>query len=499
MPQLFVNSVLVSEDAGTALVTLRLSSPADASMLVNWTTASGTAVQYQNDDYTGGTGSVTFGVGESLQTITIPITNDLLAESNEGFWVNLSLPAASPITLQNNRVLVSVLDNDASGASPVASIGSVFVDEASGLATFAVTLDRASTGSVTVNYATGDLSAQAGSDYTATSGTLTFPAGSRVQTVSVPVARDAIAEGGEAFVVTLSSPSGATLADAVGTAVLWQNGAAPVLKPTVWAADAVATEGVPYIEFPVWLDAPSSNPVSISYNLVAASADSYQYGDYASNPGTLTFAAGQTFQMVRVALTNDAIAERPESFWLTLDVASGSSATMGRSSALGTIIDNDQTAGTPIVTIVGGDVDERSGVAAFTILLDGPSTGTVLVPWATVDSTAVGGADFTSRSGTVGFAPGETAKTVFVPLIDDATQERAEQFAVRLGTPTGATLAGDRAVITIGANDAAAVLKPTLFVDDAIVGEADGYADMVLRLDAPSSGVITITYRAPIT
>ncbi len=83
-------------------------------------------------------------------------------------------------------------------------------------ANFRVTLTPASTSRVTVQYATANGTAQAGSDYVAKSGSLTFPVGQRVQTVSVVVRGDWVKEGNETFFVNLSTPSGATLFDGRG-------------------------------------------------------------------------------------------------------------------------------------------------------------------------------------------------------------------------------------------------------------------------------------------
>ena len=85
---------------------------------------------------------------------------------------------------------------------------------------FAVTLSRAPSGTVTVDYATSDGTATAGSDYTATSGTLSFAAGETEKTVSVPVLDDAHDEGGETLTLTLSNPSGAYLADGSATGTI---------------------------------------------------------------------------------------------------------------------------------------------------------------------------------------------------------------------------------------------------------------------------------------
>ena len=85
---------------------------------------------------------------------------------------------------------------------------------------FAVTLSRAPSSTVTVDYATSNGTATAGSDYTATSGTLSFAAGETEKTVSVPVLDDAHDEGSETLTLTLSHPSGAYLADGTATGTI---------------------------------------------------------------------------------------------------------------------------------------------------------------------------------------------------------------------------------------------------------------------------------------
>ncbi len=97
---------------------------------------------------------------------------------------------------------------------------------------FVVTLDRSSTGTVTVDYATSDGSAAAGEDYTATSGTLTFAAGESAKTVAVAVLDDAHDEGSETLTLTLSNAAGATIADGSATGTITNSD--PV--PKAWLA-----------------------------------------------------------------------------------------------------------------------------------------------------------------------------------------------------------------------------------------------------------------------
>ena len=85
---------------------------------------------------------------------------------------------------------------------------------------FAVTLSRAASGTLTVNYATSDGTATAGTDYTAASGTLTFTAGESSKTIEVTVLDDSHDEGEETLTLRLSDPSGGVLTDSEATGTI---------------------------------------------------------------------------------------------------------------------------------------------------------------------------------------------------------------------------------------------------------------------------------------
>ena len=107
--------------------------------------------------------------------------------------------------------------------SPGLSVADASVTEAADATVdFNVTMSRVASSNVTVDYATSDGAATAGSDYTSTSGTLTFAAGQTEKTVSVPVLDDALNEGEETFTLTLSNVSGghAYLSDASATGTI---------------------------------------------------------------------------------------------------------------------------------------------------------------------------------------------------------------------------------------------------------------------------------------
>ena len=123
-------------------------------------------------------------------------------------WVN-SAPAAPPALSVTN----------ATAAEPDAG-QSATLD-------FVVTLNRAASGTVTVDYATSDGTATAGADYTAASGTLSFAAGETSKTVSVTVLNDAHDDGGETLTLTLSNATGAVIGDGEATGTITNAGPMP--------------------------------------------------------------------------------------------------------------------------------------------------------------------------------------------------------------------------------------------------------------------------------
>ncbi|WP_052293709.1 cellulase family glycosylhydrolase [Azospirillum sp. B510] len=107
-------------------------------------------------------------------------------------------------------------------------------------ATFTVKLSSASGTPVTVDYATVDGTAKAGSDYTATSGKLTFAAGETAKTVTVKVLSDHLSEGTETFGLKISNPTAATIADGTGTGTIVDASAAKMAAASLSSADLLA-------------------------------------------------------------------------------------------------------------------------------------------------------------------------------------------------------------------------------------------------------------------
>ena len=231
----------------------------------------------------------------------------------------------------------------------------------SSLAAFTVSLSSASTSAVTVGYTTSNGTATAGSDYIATSGTLTFAPGETSRTVAIIVNSDATAEAKETFTVTLSNPLGATLTDASGAGSITDPATiptppvtpvtpvTPVVLPKVSIADLAVKEGNgthAHFMFTATLDKASATAVSVGY--ATANGTATAGVDYTAATGTISFAPGVTTQQVHVDILGDTTVEPDETLSVTLSNPSGVS--IARATAIGSILNDDLAGGTPPTT-----------------------------------------------------------------------------------------------------------------------------------------------------
>ncbi len=488
-PIIRVDNVVVGESDGFATFVVTLSAPSTSTVTVSFNDSNVTAAN--GSDYTAQSGALSFTPGQTSQTIKVPIINDTVVEQKESFLLNLFSPTNAVIG--NSNAVATIVDNDGPSGTPVMSIGDRMVDESAGVVTFVVTLDRPSAGTVSVNYATAPGTAGT-ADYGTTSGALTFTPGEMVKTVSVPIVNDALGEGDESFDLVLSAPVGATLPDSRGTAVIAANDQTAVATPVISVDNVMVGESDGFVDFVVRLSGPSNNTVTVSYN--DSNLTAVNGSDYDALNGTLNFAPGETVKTVRIPIINDTAAETKEDFLFNL--FSATNAVVGNSSAMATIIDNDATSGTPVIAIGDRIVNESAGLVTFAVTLDRPSTGTVTVNYATAPGTA-GTADYSTLSGILAFAPGETVKTVNVPITNDAAAEGDERFDLVLSSPVGATLPDPRGTAVIAANDQTAVATPVISADNLMVGEADGFAEFVVRLSGPSNNTVTVSHSATAT
>ena len=204
---------------------------------------------------------------------------------------------------------------------------------------FTLTLSRSSTRTITVAYATSNGTATAGADYTATTGVVTFSPGATSRSVPVSVLGDFMDEPNETFVVNLSAPTNATLADGQATGAITDDDAAPELL----VEDCVATEGntgtAPCV-VSLSLSTPSGFTVTANYASQGTTATSGV--DFTPASGSVTFPPNtDTPQTVTVAVLGDMAPEGQELFSVVLSGASN--VQLADNEAVGVIVDDDQT------------------------------------------------------------------------------------------------------------------------------------------------------------
>ncbi|WP_125730857.1 beta strand repeat-containing protein [Microcystis viridis] len=228
---------------------------------------------------------------------------------------------------------------------PTLSIEDVTIAEGNSGTTNAiltVRLNVASDDIVRVDYTTENGTAIAGSDYTTTSGTLTFAPGATSQTIAIPVIGDSLSENDETFFVNLSNPSNGAIVDNFATVTITND------EPTLSIDDLTIIEGnsgTSNAIFTVRLSRTSSTPVTVEYS--TANGTAIAGSDYTSTSGTLTIAPGQLTGSIAIPITGDLIYEetlasgRNETFFVNLTNPS-SNVLLIDGAGTGTITDTDR-------------------------------------------------------------------------------------------------------------------------------------------------------------
>lgn len=271
--------------------------------------------------------------------------------------------------------------------------------------------------------------------------------------------------------------------------------------PTLSVADATTAEGdigSKTMAFNVTLSAPSALPITVVYSTsdgtATTSAAAAGGADYTLSASVLTFAPGDTTKQVLVPIHGDSTDEADETFTLTLSAPGN--ATLGKATATGTITNDDALPAITLddVSLVEGNAGTKDAV--FTATLTPASGRPVTVSYKTTDGTATSPADFTAvPPTTLTFAPGETQKTLTVPIVGDTVQESSESFRVDLSSPTNANLGRTFGLGTIGDDDAPGAR--TLSVTDVTVTEGTGGTKNMtfeVKLDAAASSVVTVDF-----
>ncbi|MBE9011872.1 VCBS repeat-containing protein, partial [Pseudanabaenaceae cyanobacterium LEGE 13415] len=464
------------------------STPFTAPVTVRYTTQAGTA---DANDFTATSGELTFDIGEDTKTVTVRVKGDTQFEDDESFSFILSNPSANARINTEGRTAIATITND-DNAPTVTISGATSITEGNADSqdyTFTVSLSEASSAEVTIDYAIRDLTSTGDVDYVAVpSGKLTFAPGQTTQTIVVSVRGDRLFEVDEQFEIELLNPVNAILRDdqKLITGTITDNDTAPSI--TIEAPSEQSEGTTPYT-FTVRLSEASGRPVSVAYETVAGTALAGE--DFAANSGTITFAPGETSKTIEIAIADNTVRERNESFSVRL--SNPIDATITTDIATATITDNDSIPTVSITNVSQAEGNSGNTAFQFEVTLSNASDQEIVLNYSTKDGTAtLADNDYEGvTAGTIRFAPGTTSQTFTVNGRGDTKRERDETFSVELTTTTPELVTIPTTAIGVGTIQTDDSAFPILSVSPATVQEG-GILVFTVSLSEVSDEVITV-------
>jgi hypothetical protein len=471
-----------AESVGSFTLTAQLSYAYGMDVTIPYTYATGTATL--TSDYTITASPLVITAGNTTGNITITVIDDVIDELEETVIVIMGNPT-NGIKGSTDTHTASIGDND---AAPTISINDPTVSEGAGTGTVTVTLTGGSYLGVTVDYTTSSGTAIEGTDFTDSTGTLTWAADETgTKTFNVTITNDTLDENDETANLTLSNPVNATFTDSAGVLTIQDNDAPPVV--TVTSASQSKAESAGTATITVQLSTASGLNVSIPFTTSGTATGSGT--DYSITATPVSISAGSTTTTITYTIIDDALDENSETAIVTL--GSPTNGTLGTDvEHTLTITDNDDP---PTVqwTASSQSGAESVGTMTITAQLSAVSGLNVTVPY-TMTGTATGsGTDYSITASPVTISAGSTTTTVTITIIDDALDEDNETVIVTIGAPTNATKgATDVHTATINDNDATPTI--TFSSGTASGSEATTPVAFVATLSAVSGRTITVDY-----
>ena len=467
------------------------------------------------------TGTVTINEGAGTAIITISLANDDVVEVTERLGVRLiSAKGAPGVTVDTTITRLTIIGKDETTVPPVVDPDTVVigfrpatykVDEGAGSVTLTVeVISGVLTEEVTLTHMTAAGSATAPGDYTGANG-VSIPALSAMTqsvTLRVAIIDDDEIDPDEMFTVELSgAPVGVSFNPTRATVTIIDNDETtvpPVVDPdpvmaTLSPDNITVLEGMD-MTFEIRLTA--NAPEDLTFMLVG---DSAHTGDYTLSPDPIVIMEGDDHVTVTIRAVDDPAAELVEVFMLSLMSDSSLVMVGDPSSITVTIPVNDQPVippdPEPDPVKIGFSsatytVDESAGSVMLTVeVISGTLTEDVILTYTTPAGTATAGEDYTSMFGILTLSPGDTEKTIVVPIVNDDLFENDEMFTVFLTTFAGVTLTPDTAEVTItdtNAPDAVEIgFDPVMYTVDE---DAGTIALTVKVLSGDLGRAVTLSY-----
>ncbi|MFB6319227.1 Ig-like domain-containing protein [Saccharicrinis sp. FJH54] len=337
-PCISINNVSITEPnaAQDVTFTVSLGTIYAQDVTFNYEAIPGTATQ--NKDFTGKQGIITIPAGSTEAYITISVLPDEVDEYDEQFTVQLTNPVNCDFSIPVGTC--TIVDNDDPGSYSFASAAISVREGTDTVAVFTVNLDEISEKLTWVRYATNNISATAGQDYTATADTLFFAPGTTTGSILIPILNDDIFEPAlEQFVLNIVQAGNLAFNNLASSKLaLITDDDTPVFFSVL---DTQVVEGND-LNFWITIDKPYPIDLEIDYSTQddqATVADN----DYTETSGTALFPAGTTSVKISVPTGDDEIDENDENVKFNLSNLPSPHGIFNKPSANGLIIDDDCT------------------------------------------------------------------------------------------------------------------------------------------------------------
>ncbi len=463
-------------------------------------TVSGTATN--GTDFS--TLSGTLSIGRNTSTnITITPIQDTAIEGYESVTLTLTPDAAYSLAI-DSAATVRIEDDELPQVN-VSTHDGTFSEAAGSIAKFFISRTGSTTAALTVNYTISG-TATSGTDYTAPSGTMTIPAAAAGAFVDIAILADTLLEGTET--ITLNIADDATYRAGFTSATYYLPDAqTPTLSLRYNPNSATVQENAGTVTATITLSAVSAEAVSVDAFINGGTALGGGI-DHGFTRTTVEFAPGETSKTVVIPVMNDTASEGNET--LILNLANPARARLSSTAANNvftiTISDDDTlptaTAG---FAVAAASVTE-SLASPMIVALARAQTAAVSVDYAVTGGTATA-ADYSSGTGTLTFAPGETSKALPLSIVNDGDQESSEIVIVTLSNPTGGialspntthtrtVIDDDTMSFSISATTAAAA-EPAANGLFTITRSGTGTGDVTLNLDVTGTATAGGDYTA---
>ena len=471
--------LFATEKDGVVALNLLRTGGTDGTISVDFTTVNGTAAAGVH--YAGTAGRVTFGPGEVLKTIEIPLIDDALYGGNTRFNVVLGNPAGTTISTGQSLTVVLTEDDPA----PRLTASNVTVDEGdegTREISWTVTISGATRLPVTASVSRRELPSTSSEPI----GTIAFyPGGPASQTITFRYEANRVPQENRVYALSVFNVKNAATESVQGRITIVDDDFAELD-----VVDATLIEGKTG-RVTVSISEGTWKPVTVKYTLVGGSATAGS--DFTAATGTLQFDRTSGRQSIDVPVNADGVAEGVETF--TVVLSDPVNAHVRRGTATVTIADAE----TPVVTAAPLVLWEGAE-GAFLFNLSAPMPAPVTFRATTTAGSATSPSDFPAKnSELVTISAGQTQGFLVVKLPGDGEVEGTESFTLTLSEASGATIATP--VVTAFILDRnQAPMTPALAavtITDASVTE--GHAGMAVArftvsLAGPASSALAVAW-----